>query len=195
MGLGDFNGDGRLDLATANIAFPDAYPYPAVQLWLGTGTGGLVGPSAASLFTPYSEASGLAVGDLNGDSKLDLAVADITPESGSEYCIWIQPGTGTGNFQGNFSFRSTGKSPFMVALGDFNGDGRLDLATANRSGNNASILLNTGMGSELAFGPSTEFAASDSPHSLALGDFNEDGKLDLAVANYLGASVSILLGQ
>src|SRR6266545_3909963 len=89
----------------------------------------------------------------------------------------------------------TGARPSSVAVGDFNGDGKLDLAVANFGSNTVSILLGTGTGS---FGARTDFVTGSAPASVAVGDFNGDGKLDLATAN--GDSfdypdtVSILLG-
>src|SRR5258708_11198224 len=83
----------------------------------------------------------------------------------------------------------TGSIPFSVAVGDFNGDGKLDLAVANSDSNTVSILLGTGTGS---FGPKTDFGTGAHPLSVAVGDFNGDGKLDLAIANSTDATVSIL---
>ena len=89
----------------------------------------------------------------------------------------------------------TGSIPESVAVGDFNGDGKLDLAVANlnfsSSSFSVSILLGTGTGS---FGAKTDFGTGANPRSVAVGDFNGDGKLDLAVANQGSATVSILLG-
>jgi hypothetical protein len=67
-----------------------------------------------------------------------------------------------------------------VTVGDFNGDGKLDLAVANDLGNNVSVLLGTGTGS---FGTATNFTVGSNPRSVTVGDFNGDGKLDLAVAS------------
>ena len=66
-------------------------------------------------------------------------------------------------------------------MGDFNGDGKLDLAVANYNSATVSILLGTGTGS---FGAKTDFGTGSIPSSVAVGDFNGDGKLDLAVANH-----------
>src|SRR6185369_16139456 len=85
----------------------------------------------------------------------------------------------------------TGASPLSVAVGDFNGDGKLDLAVANFDAASVSILLGTGTGS---FGAKTDFGAGPGPSSVAVGDVNGDGKLDLAVANGGNSTVSILLG-
>src|SRR5207253_1461263 len=87
------------------------------------------------------------------------------------------------------AFDGTGTQPRAIAVGDFNGDGNEDLATANNSGT-VSILLGDGAGN---FGIPTNFGAGGNPISVAVGDFNGDGKLDLAVANSSTANVSILL--
>src|SRR5439155_7272305 len=85
--------------------------------------------------------------------------------------------------------------PNSVATADFNGDGKLDLAVANFSGNTVSIFLGNGDGT---FHVQLDYATGTDPYSVAVGDFNRDGKMDLAVANGLGSSgntVSVLLGN
>ena len=74
----------------------------------------------------------------------------------------------------------TGSNPVSVAVGDFNGDDRQDLAVANYGSANVSILLGNGAGS---FGAATDFGVGTNPNSVAVGDFNGDGKQDLAIAN------------
>src|SRR5262249_2022880 len=81
-----------------------------------------------------------------------------------------------------------GDSPISVAVGDFNGDGKLDLAVVNSGSDNVSIHLGTGTGS---FGAATNFAVGTIPQSVAVGDFNGDGQLDLAVATAGSNNVSI----
>src|SRR3989442_8297825 len=73
-----------------------------------------------------------------------------------------------------------GTAPVAIAVGDFNGDGKPDLAVANSASNNVSILLNNGDG---AFQAAVNYAVGTSPQALAAGDFNGDGKLDLIVVN------------
>ncbi len=85
---------------------------------------------------------------------------------------------------------TAGTRPISVAIGDLNGDGKPDLAVANDTSSNVSILLGTGTG---AFGSATDFAVGANPYSVAIGDLDGDGKPDLAVANTGSDNVSILI--
>jgi len=127
----------------------------------------------------------VAIGDLDGDGKPDLAVANNWSDN-----VSVLLGTGTGSLYPATNF-AVGSNPFSVAIGDLNGDGKPDLAVSNGGTNNVSILLGTGTGS---FGPATNFAVGSCPLSVAIGDLNGDGQPDLAVANYVSHNVSILLG-
>jgi hypothetical protein len=170
--VGDFNGDGKLDLAAASYGY--------VRILLGGGTGNFT--LASSLGSVLGYPPSVAVGDFNGDGKLDLAVVGYDT-------VRILLGDGRGNFLAS-SLDVGGALP-SAAVGDFNGDGKLDLAVANGN-NTVSILLGDGTGSfALASSPAVGYG----PESVAVGDFNGDGKLDLAVANENGNTVSILLGD
>ena len=87
-----------------------------------------------------------------------------------------------------------GMSPTAIAVGDFNGDGKIDIAVANNGSGDVSILLGNGDGT---FQPAVNFTAGNSPKAIAVGDFNGDGELDLAVEDesLVDTSVSILLGN
>jgi Bacterial Ig-like domain (group 3)/FG-GAP-like repeat/FG-GAP repeat len=87
---------------------------------------------------------------------------------------------------------AVGQGPFSVAVGDFNGDGKPDMAVVNVFSNSVSVLLGNGDGT---FHMAKNFAVGDQPSSLAVGDFNGDGKLDLVVANEHSNNVSVLLGN
>src|SRR5207302_496601 len=80
-----------------------------------------------------------------------------------------------------------GTNPISVAIGDFNGDGKQDLAAANAGSNNVSVLLGNGTG---GFGAATNFGVGSAPQSVAVGDFNGDGKQDTAAANAGSDNVS-----
>jgi hypothetical protein len=184
IAIGDLNGDGKPDLAVANAGSN------RVSVLLNTcNASPCVGASfgAATNFTTGRHSTSVAIGDLNGDGKPDLAVAN----NGSDN-VSILLGTGMGSFSTATNF-GAGISPSAVAIGDLNGDGKPDLAVANAISNNVSVLLGTGTGS---FGAATNFYVWPNPHprSVAIGDLNGDGKPDLAVANYNSNNVTVLLG-
>src|SRR5437867_2599275 len=194
MAVGDFNGDGVLDLATANQDIYATSTDNDVKVLLGNGDGTF---QPAQRFTTGGVPRSVAVGDVNGDGRLDLAVANY-----SSNAVSVLVGNGDGTFQPAQSF-AVGTYPISVAVGDVNGDGRLDLAVANYydpANNNSgtvSVLVGNGDGT---FQPAQSFAVGSPHSSVALGDVNGDGRLDLAVANngdpYRDqGSVSVLLGN
>ena len=128
----------------------------------------------------------MVVGDVNGDGRPDLAVANFTSNN-----VSVLLGNGDGTFQPARSY-GAGTNPNSVAVGDVNGDGRPDLAVANASGNTVSVLLGNGDGT---FQPARSYGAGTNPQSVAVGDFNGDGRPDLAVANYYSNDVLVLLGN
>jgi FG-GAP-like repeat len=165
----DFNGDGRLDLAVATNA--DVF----ILLGNGDGTFRTGGAYAASSFPNF-----MAVGDVNGDGKLDIVFASDNS---------LQVGEILGNGDGTFGSVKTIAAGAVgpVALGDFTGNGKLDMVVANdgANGNSASLFTSLGNG-DGTFGtpkPSPSFEIDFSPTSLALGDFNHDGHLDVAIGN------------
>jgi hypothetical protein len=121
-----------------------------------------------------------AVSDPNETVKVNLT-------SGGDYILGANS-SASFNPATNFT---VGSNPNSVTVGDFNGDGKSDLAVANFYSNNVSVLLGTGTGS---FGAATNFTVGTRPISVTVGDFNGDGKSDLAVANYNSSNVSVLLG-
>ncbi len=179
VATGDFNKDGKPDLAAANTAAS------TVSILLGTGFGSTGSFNAKTDFATSGAPYSVAVSDVSGDGKLDLAV--VNNGAGN---VSILLGTGTGTFGAKTDF-TTGSSPQSVAIGDLNGDGLPDLAIANNASGNVSILLGAGGGS---FGAKTDFSAGANPAAVAIGDLDRDGKLDLAVANLSADTVSILLG-
>jgi len=173
---GDFNGDGKLDLATANsgdntvsvlIGKPDGTFQPHVDYTVGAS------PSA------------ITTGDFNGDGRPDLAVTNSTDGT-----VSILLGNGDGTFQVAGHYQ-TGSAPSSIVSGDFNGDGKIDLAVANSGSDSVSVLIGKGDGT---FAAPVDYAVGNDPVSLVAGDFNADGKLDLAVANSGSGNLSVLIG-
>src|SRR6185312_5658529 len=124
--------------------------------------------------------------DINGDGKLDLAVANTG--SNNVTCFL---GSGAGGFSSPTNF-PTGSGPVAIVALDFDESGTQDLAVANRDSNNVSLLRNNGSG---GFLPATNITVGSQPYAIAFADFNGDSKFDLATANQGSANVSILLNS
>ena len=182
VAVGDFNGDGIVDLVVVDDADNNN-----VSVLLGDGSGGF-SPTPGSPITVGSHPFGVAVGDFNGDGYADLAVANTVSNT-----VSILLGNGSGGFTPATQV-AVGTLPYTVAIGDFNSDGIADLAVTNFTSNNVSILLGDGVGgfSEALGSPVT---AGTHPYAVATGDFNDDGRADLAVTNQRDNTVTILLGD
>src|SRR2546422_886081 len=131
VAVGDFNGDGRPDLAVANFGSN------TVSVLLGIGDGSF---QPARTFAAGTSPLSVAVGDFNGDGRPDLAVANFGSNT-----VSVLLGIGDGTFQPALTF-AAGTQPVFVAVGDLNGDGRPDLAVANTGSDNVSVLLGIGDG-------------------------------------------------
>ncbi|MGL5060544.1 MAG: FG-GAP-like repeat-containing protein, partial [Microcoleus sp.] len=190
VSIGDLNADGKPDLAVANIGSSN------VSILLNTATTGAATPSFSSQvpFATGSNAFSVSIDDLNADGKPDLAVANI----GSNNVSILLNSTATGAITPTFASQVTfpaGNRPAFVRSGDFNGDGKPDLALSNENDNNVSILVNTTPtgATTPSFAPQVTFPTGTYPYSLNISDINSDGKPDLAVPNGSSNTVSIFL--
>jgi uncharacterized repeat protein (TIGR01451 family) len=198
MAAGDFNGDGKPDLAVANQGDWTTANPGSVSILLGKGDGTF---QPAVDYPAGQTPNSIAVGDFNGDGKLDLAVANQGLVTiGIDGSVSILLGKGDGTFQAAVDY-SAGEEPNSIAVGDLNGDGKLDLAVANMFDSrtatwingSVSILLGIGDGT---FQPPVDYQPCPSPYSVGLGDLNLDGNLDvIALGGSTGSPLGVLLGN
>jgi uncharacterized protein (TIGR03437 family) len=189
--VADFNGDGNLDIAAVG-----GY---GIEIFLGDGRGGfsLVPTSPIDLTAlGWFGANTVGVGDFNHDNKLDLVIAIQTATQGVIVGgVGILFGDGSGNFapaSGNLLYNAPAAQELTVA--DFNMDGNLDVAITTAQTNQVVVLLGDGSGGLLP-DPKGPFPTGFIPKAIVTGDFNADGNVDLAVANLIGGSLTILLGD
>ncbi len=183
VAIGDLDGDGKPDLAVANLSSS------TVSVFLNISSSGSIAFAAKTDFTTGSGPNSVAIGDLDGDGKPDLAVANNGSASVSVYRNTGSSGSIAFTAKTDFT---TGSFPQSVAIGDLDGDGKPDLAVANRNSNSVSVFRNTGSSGSIAFAAKTDFATGIFPASVAIGDLDGDGKPDLAVANFSSGDVSVL---
>jgi FG-GAP-like repeat len=185
--VADVNLDGNADIITTNSEGDN------VTVLLGDGKGGFneaVGSPFPSGKTPFA----LAIGDLNGDGKPDLAIANWAgqPEKGKGEGATIMLGDGRGGFKtlAGSPF-PTGDGPNRIAIGDIDGDGVPDVAVSNYTSNNVTVLR----GAKITFTRTTTIPIGRHPEGIALGDLNGDGKADIVVTNTDDNSISILFSK
>ena len=180
----DFNHDGNLDLAVAEFYTGQ------VGILLGRGNGAFRSPRYFSV----PGALALAVGDFNGDHKLDLAIVQYGGTGNSFVGIFL--GDGEGNFHNSATYQ-LGIESTSIAVADFNGDGHLDVAVTNelgygKDGKDGSVTVFFGKG-DGTLGKPTIYKLPGQPYAVAAGDLNSDHHPDLVVAEDLGGAVDILM--
>ena len=175
IAAGDFNQDGRTDLAVANLQTDD------VAILRG-GTSPLF--SAPTQRAAGNGPRGVITADFNGDNDLDLAI----PNENSDDVSILLGGTGA-TFSAHADFKA-GDAPRGVAAADFTRDGDLDLVVANTQSDNVSVLVGGPGGS---FSEPLQLGAGNGPWAVATGDFNADGEQDFVVSNTGAEDVARML--
>lgn len=169
----DMNGDGNPDIVAIGGS--------TILVLLGNGDGTFKTPVVTNISS--SNFHHIIAGDFNGDGKLDVAYTETNPPDATDTTVGILLGNGDGTFQPLTTVLTAGELPNGVAVGDFNGDGKLDLAVLN-GGNGAdstvNIFLGTGSGT---FNSGATLSTGAFPIDIRAVDFDKDGHLDLVVAN------------
>ena len=177
VSIGDVNGDGRLDLVSAN------QDVATISVLLGNGSGAF---GAKSDYPAAISSHESALGDFNRDGRLDVIVAGF---GGDTVSVLLQ--TATGGFAPKVDY-TVGSGSTSVIVGDFNRDTFLDAAVANNRGSDVSVLLGRGDGT---FNPQVRYLVGLAPHSIRSGDVDGDNLTDLVTANEGSNTVSVLRGR
>src|SRR5258708_29911034 len=185
LAMADFNGDGKLDVAVANSESRN------VTILLGDGKGGLT-PAPGSPFPAGDHPNDIAVGDVNGDGKPDLAYANH-----DTHYVTVLLGDGRGGFapapKSPFTVNSR-HHPHGIALGDFNGDHNLDFVIDDWGNNRVTVVFGDGKGNFAS--PGVSFAVGQMPYQrVRAADVNKDGFADVITTNFESGDVTVLLGD
>jgi hypothetical protein len=178
--IGDFNGDGKLDVA---VAYGDSTNRNGIMVFFGNGDGTL----QSGVLSTISDIADLGVvGDFDGDGKLDLVGTIITNPTNGQFELIFFHGNGDGTFTpSSTSYPLTGQT----LAADLNADGKLDLILL-RSQSTLTVMLGNGNGT---FQPQVDYSIGASIVNIVLGDFSANGKLDLALSN--NSSTLIIPGK
>lgn len=179
----DFNRDGNSDFAVAS------YRGNSISVLLGRGHGRFAAPS---VYPGHNGPGALAVVDLNVDGTSDLVAGNLNNDyAGLTSTISVRMGNGDGTF-GNATEVAVGRYSGVVLTGDFNEDGKPDLASVNAESRTVSVLVGDGAG---GFSSIVEYPTGDLPLGGTVGDMNRDNHLDIVVTNHQDNTVTILHGR
>ncbi len=191
VAIGDLDGDGKADLAVTN------YSSNAVSVYRNTSSIGSINAASFAPKVDFTTGSGpfsASIGDLDGDGKPDLVVANRDNNTVSVFRNTSISGSITSaSFAPKVDF-TAGGSPISVSIGDLDGDGKADLAVPNLADNTISVYRNTSSSRSItnaSFAPKVDFATGTQPIFVAMGDIDGDDLADLAVANYGSTTVSV----
>lgn len=182
LSVGDLDGDGKPDVAVVNSTSN------TLSVFRNTGTPGTISLAVKVDYPTGNEPYGVAIGDLNNDGKPDIVVANYSSNTISAFKNI--GAVGAISFAVKVDF-TTGAGPNSVSIGDIDGDGKPDITVPNNNANTVSILRNVSSSGTITLASKVDFPTGAYPFDSKIGDFDDDGKLDVAVANGNVATISI----
>ncbi len=191
MIAGDFNGDGKTDIAASSMPIFGEPLFAGLSIVLGNGDGTFGPPIANAVNLPGLNIQTTIAGDFNNDGKQDLAMFPLGNSGGPLYVLLSN---GDGTFQPNLIATIPGLA-MGLAAGDFNHDGNLGLAIAEEDPTLPSLLVFLGRGDGTFSSPTSYGTAMVSTYSVSAADFNGDGNIDLAVGTQQGMFVFLEKGD
>ncbi|HYF50534.1 MAG TPA: Calx-beta domain-containing protein [Planctomycetota bacterium] len=179
----DYNRDGRPDLA---------FTTPTdVNVWLGDGAGNFTPAPGTPFATRGSYPEFLCSADLNNDGLLDMAVTNF--HSGNASIFF---GDGAGRFSEIAgSPYAIGPGTTQIRPGDFNADGRIDIAVNSQNSNSLGVLMNLGGGNFSTAGTGSPIIVGNKPVTMAVGDYDGDGKLDIVTSSLDTGQIALVGGN
>jgi hypothetical protein len=192
LSTGDLNNDSKPDLVTANISSVNS-----ISVFLNNSTTGVINStlfsSSFTLATIAAQPINVKAIDINGDSKLDLVVT-YASSSNTYFSIFLNQYNGTTFNSSSFTRYDflAGTNPQGAAFGDFDLDGKIDIAITNYGSSNIGIYKNNSTISSLSLATPITYSCGTGPSSIIAGDIDNDGKFDLVSSNWSGNSISIL---
>jgi hypothetical protein len=182
--VADIDGDGKPDIVAANSYLN------TVSVYLNTTpTGGTISFASDVDFTTGNFPEGVAIGDIDGDGKPDLVVANSTDNT-----LSLFRNTST---VGNLSFATqltvnSGYSAYDLVIADLDGDGKPDIAVDDQFNNTVSVHRNISTPGAIAINPNVDYATGNIPYSITTADFDGDGKPDLVTCNDADNTFTVL---